>query len=64
VPFVVLAAAGEWATEASRWMRRHQRVFSVIGGLLLIGIGLAEITGQWLHLVIWMQDHWGTIKLP
>lgn len=63
VPFVVVAAAGEWASEASRWMRRHQRALNVIGGLLLIGIGVAEVTGQWSQFVVWMQDHWKTITL-
>jgi cytochrome c-type biogenesis protein len=62
VPFVVVAAAGEWAADASRWLRRNQRVISVLGGLLLVGIGVCECSGAWAHFVTWMQSHWPTIS--
>lgn len=64
VPFVVVAAAGEWASDASAWLRRHQRALSVVGGLLLVGIGVAEVSGQWAPFVAWMQHYWKTISLP
>jgi cytochrome c-type biogenesis protein len=57
IPFVVAALATEWMTTASGWLRRHQRVIGQIGGLLLIVIGVLEITGAWHSFVLWLQVH-------
>lgn len=55
VPFVIIAVAGEWAARASRWLRLHQVAVARIGGLLLIAIGVAEMTGWWQSFVTWLQ---------
>jgi cytochrome c-type biogenesis protein len=57
VPFVVAALATEWMATASNWLRRHHRVIGRVGGILLILIGLAEITGAWHAFVLWLQTH-------
>jgi cytochrome c-type biogenesis protein len=57
IPFVVAALATEWMASASGWLRRHAHTFAVAGGVLLIAIGLAEITGWWASLVVWLQVH-------
>lgn len=57
IPFVVAALATEWFASASSWLRRHQRRLGQIGGLLLILIGLCEVTGWWHLFVVWLQDH-------
>lgn len=57
IPFVVAAFATEWASTASSWLRRHQRVIGRIGGTLLIVIGVLEVTGAWHSFVIWLQVH-------
>jgi cytochrome c-type biogenesis protein len=58
IPFVVAAIATEWAATASTWFRRHAHVIGVIGGLLLIAIGVLEITGWWNSFVVWLQVHY------
>ena len=55
IPFVAAAAASEWMASASRWLRRHHRVLGHIGGLLLVVIGLLEVTGAWQTFVVWLQ---------
>lgn len=57
VPFVVAALATEWMMTASTWLRRHSKAIGLIGGILLILIGVAEITGAWNSLVLWLQTH-------
>jgi cytochrome c-type biogenesis protein len=64
IPFVIFAVAGEWAANTSRWLRAHQRLVGRVGGLLLVAIGLAEVSGQWAHFVTWLQVHSPSVNLP
>jgi cytochrome c-type biogenesis protein len=57
IPFLVAALATEWMSVASTWLRRHAKVIGLIGGLLLIAIGVCEITGWWHTFVLWLQTH-------
>ncbi len=58
VPFIVAALATEWMATASKWLRRHARVIGVVGGVLLIAIGVCEVTGWWHAFVLWLQVHY------
>jgi cytochrome c-type biogenesis protein len=55
IPFLVAALATEWVSGASSWLRRHQRTIGQIGGVLLIVIGILEVTGAWHSFVLWLQ---------
>jgi cytochrome c-type biogenesis protein len=55
IPFVVAALATEWMSSASSWLRRHQGTIGRIGGVLLIVIGILEVTGAWHSFVLWLQ---------
>ena len=55
LPFVVAAVATEWFTNASGLLRRHARVIGIVGGLMLMVIGVAELTGLWQTWVTWLQ---------
>ena len=57
LPFLVAALFTEWMATASGWLRRHHRTIGRIGGLMLILIGLAEVTGAWHAFVLWLQIH-------
>jgi cytochrome c-type biogenesis protein len=57
IPFIVAALATEWVSTASSWLRRHQRAIGRIGGVLLIVIGVLEITGSWHTFVLWLEVH-------
>ncbi len=57
VPFIAAAWASEWAAGASRRLHRHLRAVGRVGGVLLIAIGVAEMTGAWASFVLWLQVH-------
>jgi cytochrome c-type biogenesis protein len=57
VPFLLFALLGDMATKSSRWLRSHRQVVAVTGGVMLIAIGVAELTGAWQHWVTWIQDN-------
>lgn len=52
VPFVLVALGFSWVSTALGLVRRHARVVSWVGGLLLIAIGILLVTGTWNH---WMD---------
>ena len=56
VPFVVAAAASEWALRAVSVLRRHTRLITTIGGIILVAVGVAEITGWWATLIHHLQS--------
>jgi cytochrome c-type biogenesis protein len=57
VPFVVAALATEWMATVSTWLRLHAKVIGIVGGVLLIAIGVCEVTGLWHTFVLWIQTH-------
>lgn len=57
LPFLVAAVATEWMATVSTWLRRHHTLIGRIGGIMLILIGLAEITGAWQSFILWLQTH-------
>jgi cytochrome c-type biogenesis protein len=38
--------------------RRHGQLITRIGGVLLITVGLLEVTGAWATAMTWLQVHW------
>jgi cytochrome c-type biogenesis protein len=57
LPFVLAAVATEHFTKVARFLRRHAVLFGRVGGVLLIVIGVAEVTGLWHQWVLWLQVH-------
>ncbi|GAA4394894.1 cytochrome c biogenesis CcdA family protein [Tsukamurella soli] len=47
VPFVILALGSTIALRAVGWLRRNSRRIQVAGGILLIAVGIALVTGYW-----------------
>ncbi|HEY1570873.1 MAG TPA: cytochrome c biogenesis CcdA family protein [Pseudonocardiaceae bacterium] len=56
VPFVVLALGARWAVQATGWLRRHVRGVQITGGVLLLCVGFALVTGLWGDLVDWLRE--------
>lgn len=57
IPFIVSALAWRRALGAFAWVRRHQVWVMRVGGLFLIAIGVAVLTGWWADAVTWVQIH-------
>ena len=57
LPFLVAAIAADTMASISGFARRHTRLLLRVGGLMLIAIGVLEVTGTWATCVQWLQDH-------
>lgn len=56
IPFIVLALGSAHAVKALGWLRRNTRSIQIFGGLLLVFVGLALVTGLWNEFVSWVRD--------
>jgi cytochrome c-type biogenesis protein len=56
IPFVLLAFGSSWAVGGLGWLRRHTRAIQIFGGILLILVGIALVTGAWNEFVSWVRD--------
>jgi cytochrome c-type biogenesis protein len=57
VPFIVAALAYRRALGAFAFVRRHQQWVTRVGGIMLVLVGLALVTGWWDQAVTWLQIH-------
>ncbi|MGH3720274.1 MAG: cytochrome c biogenesis CcdA family protein [Pseudonocardiaceae bacterium] len=51
VPFLLLALGARRAVRAVSWLREHVRGVQLAGGMLLIVVGVALVTGLWAELI-------------
>ncbi len=58
IPFLVVAFAVQRGMSLFGFARRHARQITKIGGVMLIAVGLLEVTGAWATAVTWLQVHW------
>ena len=56
IPFVLLAFGSATAVAGLGWLRRHARAIQIFGGVLLIVVGAALVTGVWADFVSWLRD--------
>lgn len=55
IPFVLIAAGFNWATQSVAFVKQHIRTFNLVGGGMLIVIGILLMTGLWSRFVSWIQ---------
>ncbi|BBX04835.1 cytochrome C biogenesis protein ResC [Mycolicibacterium moriokaense] len=56
IPFVLLAFGSARAVQGLAWLRAHARAIQIFGGILLILVGAALVTGVWNDFVSWVRD--------
>lgn len=56
IPFLLVAAGVGWVSGAIGFVRRHGRVVSQIGGVLLIVIGVLMVSGLWNAWMLQLQE--------
>ncbi|MEU6564199.1 cytochrome c biogenesis CcdA family protein [Nocardia nova] len=56
LPFVILAFGSATALRGVGWLRRNSRTIQVIGGVLLVAVGIALVTGMWDQFVGWVRN--------
>jgi len=55
VPFLLVAMGLGWVSSALAVVRRHARLVSQLGGLVLIGMGVLLFSGVWDHWMNWLR---------
>jgi cytochrome c-type biogenesis protein len=65
IPFVLLAFGSARAVQGLGWLRRHTRAIQIFGGVLLILVGIALVTGLWADFISWVRDAFvSDMRLP
>jgi cytochrome c-type biogenesis protein len=58
IPFLVVAFAVQRGVSVFGFARRHARLITRIGGVMLIAVGVLEVSGAWASAVLWLKEHW------
>lgn len=56
LPFIVLAFGSASAMRGVGFLRRNARVIQIVGGVLLVLVGIALVTGAWGVFVDWVRS--------
>ncbi|MCL4421568.1 MAG: cytochrome c biogenesis protein CcdA [Actinobacteria bacterium] len=64
VPFVLLAVGFSHAKGSLGWLHRHSHAIEVVGGLLLVAVGAAFVTGAWRTLFVPLQAQFAKLGWP
>ncbi len=56
LPFVIMSLVFTRTPRLHHWVRRHRLVITRIGGVMLILLGLALVTGVWNSFMYWLQS--------
>ncbi|MBF0816044.1 cytochrome c biogenesis protein CcdA [Microbacterium paludicola] len=64
LPFLLLALGVGWATRSVTFVRRHIRVFNIVGGAVLVLLGALMVTGAWSRLMSILQGVMLNVTLP
>lgn len=62
--FVLAALAIRRGTAAVTWMRRHQPVLELVGGVFLLAIGILLLTNKWLDVIAPLRRWTNTFSVP
>jgi cytochrome c-type biogenesis protein len=58
IPFLIVAVLFQRLVNVLGFFKRNARMISRIGGVLLVAVGLLEVTGGWTSAVGWLHTHW------
>ena len=58
IPFLVVAVAFSRMVNVLGFFKRNARMVSRIGGVMLVVVGLLEVTGAWSSAITWLHAHW------
>jgi len=53
IPFLLIALGFGWVTGAVAWLKQHIRAINITGGVILMAIGMAMVSGVWQ---MWMSS--------
>jgi cytochrome c-type biogenesis protein len=58
IPFLLVAAMFQRAMNFLAFFKRNARLVTRIGGVMLIALGVVEVTGAWTSVIAWLHTHW------
>jgi cytochrome c-type biogenesis protein len=58
IPFLLAALVFQRGMDAFGFARRHARLVARAGGLMLVAVGVLEVTGVWTSALAWLRVHW------
>ena len=58
IPFLIVAVAFQRLVGVLSFFKRNARMVTRIGGVLLVAVGLLEVTGAWTSAITWLHTHW------
>jgi len=64
IPFLIVAVLLQRALGVLGFFKRNARLVTQIGGVLLVVVGLLEVTGAWTSAIIWLKGHWFNSYVP
>jgi cytochrome c-type biogenesis protein len=65
IPFLIVAFAFRRGLSVFGFARRHGRLITAAGGMMLVAVGLLEVTGTWGTAMTWLKIHWiGNYQSP
>jgi cytochrome c-type biogenesis protein len=64
IPFILVAAIFQRMVGVLGFFKRNARMVSRIGGVLLVVVGLLEVSGAWTAAIIWLKGHWFSSYVP
>lgn len=56
LPFLLLALGSTRAMTSVDWLRKHSRKIQIFGGVLLILVGVALLSGSWAIFINWVRQ--------
>ncbi len=56
LPFLLVALGSARAMPPLSWMRKHSRTIQIIGGIAMILVGLALVTGMWGNFINFIRQ--------
>lgn len=56
LPFLLLAVGSARAMRTIDWLRRHSRTIQILGGVLMILVGIALLSGAWADFINWVRQ--------
>ncbi|MFP7364806.1 cytochrome c biogenesis CcdA family protein [Corynebacterium callunae] len=56
LPFLLIALGSTKALTGVSWLRKHSRTIQIIGGVLLILVGVALLSGSWAIFINWVRQ--------
>lgn len=65
LPFILLAFGSSSAMRGVGWLRRNSQRIKVAGGVIMVAVGVALLTGVWGLFVAWIRNEFVTsVVLP